>query len=228
MHLRYMSSGQEISPHDFSDMDDSDEGLEPWSPWRLFIGLFLILIIILTIIPLRAIKQDPEPKNLPGLEIIPENITILDNSVIMFRKDYPRQLKPQDEVIKRIADKIVTQACDSAKICQAKALFYYVRDNFDYVSDPTTFEYVKSARESLVSKGGDCDDASVLLANLEQAIGIPTRFAFIPGHVYVEIYLPDAPAKYQKEGWIPVDPTCKFCRFGELSSSTKTKIPTYI
>ena len=177
---------------------------------------FLILLMILMIIPYYSIKLNPEPKNIPGLEIIPENIELIDLGNISYRS-YNNYLTPNDPVIKQLADKIVTQSCKENRICYAKALYYFVRDNFNYVSDPLAFEYVKTPRESLIAKGGDCDDASVLLANLERAIGINTKFVFIPGHVYIQIYLPEAPKKYSKDGWINLDATCKNCEFGEIS-----------
>ena len=175
---------------------------------------FLILLMILMIIPYYSIKLNPEPKNIPGLDIIPENIELIDLGNISYR-NYNNYLTPNDPVIKQLADKIVTSSCRENKICYAKALYYFVRDNFNYVSDPLAFEYVKTPRESLITKAGDCEDGSILLANLERAVGINTKFIFIPGHVYIQIYLPEAPKKYSKDGWINLDSTCKNCEFGE-------------
>jgi len=172
---------------------------------------FLILLIILMIIPYYSVKINPEPKNIPGIEIIPENIELIELGNISYR-NYNNYLTPDDPVIKQLADKIAVSSCKENRICYAKALFYFVRDNFNYVSDPLAYEYVKSPRESLISKGGDCDDASVLLANLERSIGINTKFIFIPGHVYIQIYLPES----KQAGWINLDPACRNCDFGEL------------
>jgi transglutaminase-like putative cysteine protease len=100
-------------------------------------------------------------------------------------------------------------------------MFYFVRDNIEYVNDPVKKEYIKGAKETLVSKVGDCDDHSVLLANLLQAVGIDARFVLITNHIYVQIYLEDARNKYkQEDGWINLDPTCSNCEFGEVSYST--------
>lgn len=176
---------------------------------------FLILLMILMIIPYYSIKLNPEPKNIPGAEIIPENIEIINLGNISYR-NYDNYLTPNDPIIKQLADKIVTSSCKANKICYAKALYYYVRDNFNYVSDPLAYEYVKTPRESLTTFSGDCDDGAVLISNLERAIGINTKFVFIPKHVYIQIFLPEAPRKYSKDGWIPLDVTCKYCGFGEL------------
>ncbi len=158
----------------------------------------------------------PPPTVIPSLgEVFPLNITILNNSTSN-SEDLLKLVKPNDPVIKQVADKIVTIACDGQRICQVKAIFYFVKNNFDYV--PNTYGYVKSARESLVSGNGDCVDASVLIANLMEAIDIRSRFVFIPGHVYVQIWLPKALSRYKiEENWINVDATCKNCSFGEIS-----------
>jgi transglutaminase-like putative cysteine protease len=83
------------------------------------------------------------------------------------------------------------------------------------------YDYVKSAQESLKTTGGDCDDASVLAANLLQAVGIRTRFVFIPGHVYIQAYLPDALKRYKTEDndFVSLDLTCRSCSIGELPYS---------
>ena len=92
-----------------------------------------------------------------------------------------------------------------------------MRDNFEYVSDPLSFEYVKTPIESLASEGGDCDDASVLLSSLLGAIGIQTRLVFITDHVYVQGRILDSPKRYSgKDGWINMDATCRSCEFGQI------------
>jgi len=215
-----------------TEIDELEEQ-EPWwkGPIKYILGIFLIFIILLMVIPYYAIRLDPEPKNIPKLkEIVPAgNETITGNATIVSRQEYHKLVKPYDPFVKQIADKIVTSSCEASKICHAKALFYFVRDSFQYVSDPYAYEYVKTAPESLLSQGGDCDDASILLANLEEAVGIPSRFVFIPGHVYIQIYLPEALRKYKdKEGWINLDPTCSYCGFGEVPYKNVDKKKTII
>jgi transglutaminase-like putative cysteine protease len=176
-------------------------------------------LLILWLIPYYAVRLDPEPKYLPTIaEVIPKDMNItVHNHQIFSVEDYNKLVTPSDPIIKYTADRIAGLSCEGSRICQAKAIFYFVQKNFQYVSDPLTFEYVKSAQESLASLGGDCDDASVLLANLEEAIGITTRFIFIPGHVYIQIYLPEAARKYKdKDSWVNLDATCSNCGFGEI------------
>ncbi len=200
------------------------------NPLVYIIALFLVLMLIIWIVPYYSIKLDPEPKNIPEKEsILPANITIEKrNTTFVTRNEFLSLLNPNDQLIKQTASKVASQSCNSEKVCQAKAIFYFMRDNFDYVSDPRT-EYVESAREVLATGGSDCDGMAVLLANLEQAIGIETRFVFIPGHVYVQIKLDEAMKKYKTDdGWISLDATCSYCSFGEIPYINVKKTKYYL
>jgi len=213
-------------------MDEINQEIEEGrrSPLVYILALFLILILILWIVPYYSIKLDPEPKNIPAKEsVLPANITVEErNTTFVTRNAFLCLLNPNDPLIKQTASKVASQSCNSEKVCQAKAIFYFVRDNFDYISDPKT-EYVESAREVLATGGSDCDGIAVLLANLEQAIGIETRFVFIPGHVYVQIKLDEAMKKYKTEdGWINLDATCSYCEFSEIPYQNAESTKTYV
>jgi len=192
-------------------------------PFYIMIALILILLIVLMVIPYYNIKYNPSPKNIPSFEkVVPKNITIEEKNFSISKiEQYHLLYNPADPLIKQIADKISVQSCPSSTTCYAKAIFYFVRDNMEYVSDPTTYDYIKSARESLATGGGDCDDGTVLLANLLGAVGIRSSLIFVPGHVFLQIYLPEAPNKYKENDWINLDPTCKSCNFGEIPSKYK-------
>ena len=201
--------------------DGGIEEKEPWykGPIRFIIMLFLLLIIVMWVFSYYAVKVDPSPKRIPSIdEVFVQNFEVnisTDRNII--NKDYRKLIKPNDPVVKLVADKIVSIGCEGSKVCQAKAIFYFVRDNFQYVADPNAFEYVKDARESLVTKTLDCEDGAILTASLLEAIGVNTRLVFIPRHAYIDILLPEATNRYkQKDGWISLDVTCKNCNFGEI------------
>jgi len=180
--------------------------------------LFLVLIIIMWIFPYYSVKIDPIPNTVPGLDILPVGFDVDFNNITINSRDDFLKMLSYDPVVKRTADLVILKSgCQSNKVCHSKALFYFVRDNFNYVSDPTTFEYVKTARESILTQGGDCDDGSVLLANLLNSIGVTTRFVFVPQHVYVQAKIDDALNKYKDDGWVNLDVTCNSCEFGQMS-----------
>ncbi len=217
------------------DVDEfvEDVGEEIETGWKKFkksglkyvLAVLLVFIFLFSLLPIYFISLDPPPKNIPSLsEVVPANMTYE-----RINSSYYSDYIIVDSEIKSIADKIVTQSCDSGeKVCHAKALFYFVQKNLKYVSDPAKFEYVKTAKESLINRGGDCDDASVLLATLLESIGIPTRLVFIPAHVYVEAWIPEARAKYKSEdNWVSLDATCQYCDFGEIAYSSSKQDKTY-
>ncbi len=188
------------------------------SPLWWILGVLLAFLLVMMAVPYYGVKLDPRPSEIPGMDIIPSVETEKHDFSVKSPADYERLMEPSDPLVKQLADNVAAYGCSGDKICYAKAEFYFVRDNFNYINDPASIEYVKSAKESLVSKGGDCDDSSVLLANLLEAIGIRTRFVFVPGHVYVEAYLPSALNRYKMDGnWVALDAACKSCEFGDLN-----------
>ncbi len=56
--------------------------------------------------------------------------------------------------------------------------------SYDYVPD-TYGEAPRSPRVSLISKGGDCEDSSILVAALANGIGIECVFTYFEGHAAV-------------------------------------------
>ena len=203
-------------------IDDEDFEKEPWyrGPIKIIIMLFLLLIISMWVFSYYAVKIDPQPGRIPGInEAFIQNFEVnISNKKIITKNDFYGLINPNDPVVKQTADRVVNIACESSsKVCHAKAIYYFVRDNFQYVSDPNAFEYVKDARESLVTKTIDCEDGAILLSSLLEAVGIQTEFVFIPGHVYIQAYLPEAAKRYKnKEGRVSLDVTCKNCEFGEI------------
>ncbi|MBD3310362.1 hypothetical protein GF351_04030 [Candidatus Woesearchaeota archaeon] len=198
-------------------------------PVRLLTALFLMLIIIMMTVPYYSIRMDPEPGRIMKLEEVQMLLSDKSgNETYAGGKSIARMVDADDPQIKLIADRIASSACGSEDVCQAKALFYFVRDELDYVSDPNAYEYVKPPALSIISGGGDCDDASVLLASLLEAVGIETRFAFVPGHVFVQARIPKALKRYRyEEDWVNLDPACSSCGFGEISYSVAKKEMTF-
>lgn len=184
-------------------------------PFRIIIALVIALLLLLMVLPYYSVKLDPEPKNIPKPdEVIPDDLAVPDASFDRSPSAFSRAKKSNPQ-IKLVADKVATRSCDGNRICYAKALFYFVRDNLNYINDPPD-EYIKPPEETLTTMSGDCDDASVLLAAMLESIGIPTAYEHVPNHVYIQAYIPEIKRSYQEDGWVNLDPTCSNCEFGEL------------
>jgi hypothetical protein len=70
----------------------------------------------------------------------------------------------------------------SATLLQAAALFEYVKNNVEYMSDQDLWaqsDYVATPSETLEMWLGDCDDQAVLMASLLSAVGIKNRMLLI-------------------------------------------------
>ena len=190
------------------------------------LGPVLALLIITMVVPYYGVRLDPEPRNIPSIdEVLPANISLSEN----ISQDYQDLVNPMDSVIRQTASTIASQSCNENKICQAKAIYYFVRDNIDYVSDPIATEYLEEPREVLKTAAADCESHAITLAALEESIGVDSQLVFIPGHVFVRIRLPDARNKYkQPDGWIYLDTTCNSCEFGEIPYYNVGKYTSFI
>jgi hypothetical protein len=91
---------------------------------------------------------------------------------------------------------------------EIKALFEWVQHNVRYTKDPFRVEVLHSARRMLELRAGDCDDMTILLGAMLEAIGHPVRLVLtgpdplrpkLFSHIYLEVD--------HKGHWISLDAT---------------------
>ena len=204
---------EEIHNHNFEEEPENN-----WKgPLKWIAGIFLVLIVITWIVPHYGIKLDPSPGSIPSYDEVVPDFEAGNVTKVSAYSDINKIMMPNDETVKGVADRIVSASCNGERVCNAKAIFRFVKENMEYVNDPLAYEYIKSPKETLKVRVGDCDDGSTLLANLLQAVGIRTRFVFVPEHVFVQAYMPEALSRYKREEWVSMDVTCESCGFGEES-----------
>jgi len=201
------------------------------SPIIYIIAVFLILLMVVTIVPLYSIKIDPRPNYIPTVEevfLFEKNIST-ETVTLKSREDFLNFVVPESPIVKTTANRIVTLACKGERVCNAKVIYYFVRNNFAYISDPVNFEYVELPQDFIVSGGGDCESGTLLMANLMEAVGIDSQLVFIPGHAFLRIRLPDAKSRYRlDEQWVYLDWTCSYCEFGEIPRQNVNISKTYL
>ncbi|MDP7141489.1 MAG: transglutaminase-like domain-containing protein [Candidatus Woesearchaeota archaeon] len=200
-------------------------------PLKLILSLFLILLIILMAIPYYSIRLDPEPKYVPKISEVlldQSNINLTNPIKLTNINQLGLLVNPKDPVIKRTSDKTVSLSCTEGKICQAKAIYYFVRDNIQYVSDPLGSEYLEDPKEVLYTGAADCESGSILLSSMLESIGIDTQLVLITGHAYLRAKIPDALGKYKIDDWVYLDWTCKTCEFGEIPWKNIRKQASYL
>jgi transglutaminase-like putative cysteine protease len=59
---------------------------------------------------------------------------------------------------------------------RARQILSWVSANITEISDPVDVETVQAPEVTLEVGAGDCDDHSVLISTMLEAVGIPTRF----------------------------------------------------
>ena len=91
---------------------------------------------------------------------------------------------------------------------EINALFKWVQRNVRYTKDPFRVEVLHTARRMLELLAGDCDDKTILLGAMLEAIGHPTRLIIVGpdpsrpryySHIYLEVN--------HRGKWIPLDAT---------------------
>ena len=119
----------------------------------------------------------------------------------------------KDFYVRQKAIDILFQRRTPAKdyLGEIQALFEWVQRNIRYTKDPFRLEVLHSARRILELRAGDCDDMTILLGALLEAIGHPIRLVIVGptplrpdlfSHIYLEAY--------HKGRWIPLDATMPF------------------
>lgn len=96
-----------------------------------------------------------------------ETLKIMRGLVRNYKKSVPLRLTALD---------IVQSLNQKDYAGELRALQQFVRDQIRYVRDIRGIETVSTPDQTLITRQGDCDDKSVLLATLLESIGHPTRF----------------------------------------------------
>lgn len=81
-----------------------------------------------------------------------------------------------DPVARVTAQSLVKDCPSRDSVCQVSTLHAFVRDHIKYLPDVRDVETIQTPAYTLEMGSGDCDDQSVLLACLCEAIGKQTRF----------------------------------------------------
>lgn len=130
---------------------------------------------------------------------------------------YMRQMVNEGRVdpqIRQAATSAVFLTPEKDEFSEIEAIFNYVRDNIRYVKDVHQVETLSTAAKTMQGRIGDCDDQTVLLAAMLEAVGYPTRFAVAAyrsgnfEHVYLQVlghgqWISLDPTENQVMGWEP-------------------------
>jgi len=196
------------------------------SPFYALIALITAIALFLLSINAYFYLIRPQPVDIPSLEDVSGLLgTELGQPFSSHSSDeVKRVIEDVRDNIKQVANFIAAKSCREAdRVCQSKALFYFVRDEIKYVPDGRFHDQLENPLTVLKTGGADCEDTAVLLLALEKAIGNRVRLVFVPGHAYAQVSIPD----YRGEKWLNLEATCKSCQFGELPNNTAIQKKDY-
>lgn len=206
----------------------SEGEFEPRERGPLYSFVALITAAALFFLSIQAyfILIHPEPVDIPSLEEVEQFLgENLEQPFSSHNADEVKQVV--DSIrgnIKQVANFVAAKSCREAdRVCQSKALFYFVRDEIDYVPDERFHDQLENPLTVLKTGGADCEDMSVLLIALQKAIGNKARLVFVPGHAYAQVKIPE----YKSEHWLNMEATCDSCQFGELPNNTAMQNKEY-
>ncbi len=101
---------------------------------------------------------------------------------VRLAKPYIDKIVPDDAQLRDLADAIVQDYPD--KEGKVNAVYRYIVEDFTYIADPENGESIQSPFETLDTKGGDCEDLTILACSLLENIGIRTYLVLTESHAY--------------------------------------------
>lgn len=194
---------------------------------RTVIALFTAIVLFIGSLQGYFYFIHPEPVKIPPLSQV--RALLWNEDHIAFTSHVSENIleiadKSREE-IKKVANFIASESCrQSDRVCQSKAIFYFVRDNIQYVSDENFHDQLENPLITLKTGGADCEDMAVLLSTLQKAIGNEARLVFVPGHAYAQVKIKN----YRSEKWINLEATCDNCQFGEIPDETAIQKKEYL
>lgn len=171
-------------------------------------------------LPARSTVEGGAAFRTVALAGIPDGVAGTQLTLDIMRR-LVKQFRTDPELI-ALARSIVADVPAKSYAREAERLQNWVRSNIRYTQDVVDVETLQSPDVTLTLKHGDCDDQSVLLATLLNAIGHPVRFVavgFAPDqfeHVLVETKI--------AEQWLPVE-TTEPVGFGEYPWTSERDAP---
>lgn len=168
---------------------------------KIKILIFLSVVIILSYIIYRAIKNDK------GVSIRISSNPKIDSS--QFKRIYPPIFEDvktcrdyaesyyeasdyTNKVVRSTAVRWAGKEAGEFNIGQICLLYEELIKLWNYVNDPNSSEYVSKASETIQNEfSGDCDDFAITISSLIMAIGGETRinivFDDVSGHAFTEV-----------------------------------------
>lgn len=130
--------------------------------------------------------------------------------------------------IRALAVTVITQSTVKSgdHAGELRVLFELVRDRIRYIRDPYERDVYQDAETTLKMKAGDCEDFTILLASLCQAVGYPIAIKFIAtkGTTWDHVYSMGGLPPSNPTRWVAMDATLENGRLGLEPSAAYSKV----
>jgi len=138
------------------------------------------LDVIVTVEIEKAFIKAPED---PTVLVLPKK-TLKDKNVAWYLGDSP-MIETKSRQVREIAIEI-RESHPSNAWAHVEVIYDWVRTNIEYRNGP-----IRSTKDALRDKYGDCEEMSGVFVAICRASNIPARCVWIPEHCYPEFYLED-------------------------------------
>lgn len=138
------------------------------------------LDVVITVEVEKSFLKVPEDTS----KLVYPKKTLKDKDLNWFMGDSP-SIETKSRHVKEIAKEIKDKEHENAWK-HVEAIYDWVRENIAYRNGP-----LRSTKEALKDKYGDCEEMSGIFVALCRASNIPARCVWIPEHCYPEFYLED-------------------------------------
>jgi len=145
---------------------------------------------------LNEISQNLEQQNVSSEKAIKiQKTQIIPVSFEKTAQIVSKAIEPTNSIVRNYAVNLVKKYPGVYNVPQICSIWYDLKENWRYVSDPRGQDYFAPANETIkVGLAGDCDDFAILMASLIEAIGGGARVAFTlnakqGNHAYCEVFI---------------------------------------
>ena len=141
------------------------------------------MVTLLLVIGFSGCTQQQSGNNLPN-----DGSSNTVDPVVQRAEPYISKIDTSNITLRSYANSIIKNCPPNNKETQVNAIYRYIVENYNYVSDPRGVEFIQSPQETMQVKGGDCEDLAIFLDSLLENIGIKTYLVLTDTHAYSLAY----------------------------------------
>ncbi len=152
----------------------------------------------------EQVRRQREAEAARKAQVTEEERRQFDLAIYKTAQKISEAIEPTNPIVRSYALQLAAKFPGEYNVPQICSIWYHLKENWRYVSDPRTKEYLAPASETIkVGLAGDCDDFAILMASLIEAIGgrariILTMAAEPSDHAYCEVYIGNGEVERKK------------------------------